>query len=185
MRFLAIVLLFCASSFGGFFLDEPKVESARSAGEIPPWRIGGAIDLGVYLSSPDVGVDVSVEYRLHKAHSLDVFGTALFGGEMFEIGSSWRFFFGSHLEESGHDDFLRLAVSGTYFDVDDESFFPVRISVGYGRDFLFLKNADFLCRLEVRGSYLINEPYSENSGEGLFRETTHFIFNLSFGIYLF
>ena len=185
MRFLAVLLFLCVSSFAGFFLDEPKVENARSAGKVPPLRFGAAVDVAVYLSSVDLGLDFSAEYRLHENHSLDVFATALLGGEMYEAGLGWRVFPGADLEKSGHEDFLRFSLSTTYFEVDGESFYPLRVSVGYGRDFLFLNNADFLCRMEVRGSYLINEAYSEDSGDGLFRETTHFIFNLSFGVFLF
>lgn len=153
--------------------------------EISPWRFGGGVDLGVYLSSPDVGVDLSGEYRFHKNHSLDLFVGTLFGGEMYEVGLDWRFFFMNEMGVSGHDDFFRIGFSGTYFEKDGEGEFPPRVSAGYGRDFMFLKDADFLCRLEVRASYLLLEPYSEDSGEGLFRETTHFIFNLFFGILFF
>lgn len=184
MRLLLFILAFSVSAFAGFFLEE-DVPSKKAAREIPPLRLGGAFDVGFYLNSPDVGVDLSVEYRLHKSHSLDLYLGTLFGGEMFEAGVSWRFFFINSLDEAGHDDYLRLSISDTYFESDGEAVFPPRISVGYGRDFMLLKDADFLCRLEVRASYLLIEPYSEEANNGLFRETTHFIFNVSFGVFFF
>lgn len=184
MRLLLFILAFSVSAFAGFFLDE-DIPSQEQSREISPWRFGGGVDLGVYLSSPDLGVDLSGEYRLHKKHSVDLYAGALFGGEMYEVGVNWRFFFITSLEESGHDDFFRIGFSGTYFESDGDGFFPPRISLGYGRDFVFLKNADFLCRLEVRAAYLLTDPYSKDTGDGLFRETTHVIFNVSFGVFFF
>lgn len=186
MKYLLAILVLCSSALAGFFLDEPVVDKERSVGEVPPWRFGGTVDFGFYLSSADVGFDFSAEYRLHRNHSLDVFAGYMVGGEMLDAGADWRFFFGGHLEETGHDDFLRFGVSALYFEKDDEDFVSARITVGYGRDFLFLKNADFLCRLEVRASYIAGEPYEDDSDDAILREPpTHFIFNLSFGVFFF
>ncbi|SHK34834.1 hypothetical protein [Fibrobacter sp. UWEL] len=184
MRLLLFILAFSVSAFAGYFLEE-DIPAQKNTREISPLRLGVGADLGFYLNSPDLGLDLSGEYRIHKNHSLDLFAGTLFGGEMYEVGLNWRFFFITGLEESGHDDFLRIGLSGTYFETDGEGKFPPRISVGYGRDFMFLKNADFLCRLEVRASYLLTDSYSDHDEDSVVRRTTHFIANLSFGVFFF
>lgn len=184
MRLVFIILVFSVTAFAGFFLED-DIPVQNDTREIGCLRFGGVVDFGMYLNSPDVGGGLSAEYRFHKNHSMDMYLGTLLGGEIYEAGLSWRFFFSNGLAENGHDDYFRFSVSDTYFEFDGESFFPLRISLGYGRDFMLIKDGDFLCRLEVRGSYLLRDPYVEIADNGLFRKRTHAIFNVSFGIMFF
>ena len=96
------------------------------------------------------------------------------------MGKDWRFFFRGTRE----DDFLRLGVSFISFERDDQSYFPPRVTLGYGRDILFFKNASFLSRIEISASYIIGKPLVEKGGEFVNREA-HFTAGLNIGFYLF
>ena len=109
----------------------------------------------------------------------DLFCAALFSGDYVEIGANWRFFFRGLRE----DDFLRLGISFISFERDDKSYFPPRVTLGYGRDILFFKNTSFLWRLEFFASYIIGEPLFEK--DGIFYREANFTFALNIGFYLF
>ena len=176
--FVVAVLLACVQSFAGYFLEQPY-EDAPVKDSLSSISFGGEFELVYYLSSVHPAILLSGEYRFHKHHSLDAFGAALFSGDYAEVGVNWRFFFRGLRE----DDFLRLGVSFISFEREDKSYFPPRVSLGYGRDILFFKNTGFLCRLEFLASYIIGEPLFEK--DGLFIREANFTVALNIGFYLF
>ena len=177
--FFVAVLLACVQSFAGYFIEQSYAD-VPPADSLSALSFGGELELVYYLSSIHPGILLSGEYRFHKHHSADVFGVALFSGDYLEIGLDWRFFFRGLRE----DDFLRIGVSFVSFERDDESFFPPRVTVGYGRDILFFKNTSFLCRLELSGSYIIGKPLAEKDNDFMNREA-HFTAALHVGFYFF
>ena len=177
--FFAALLLVCVQSFAGYFIEQPY-EEAPVADTLSALSFGGELQLVYYLGSVHPGVLLSGEYRFHKHHSLDLFGVALFSGDYLEIGSDWRFFFRGTRE----DDFVRLGISFVSFEHFDKSFFPPRVTLGYGRDITFFKKASFLCRIELNASYIIGEPLTEKENDFSYREA-HFTAAMNIGFYLF
>ena len=175
---LVALLLSCVQSFAGYFIEQ-KYEDVPVKDTLSPLSFGGELELVYYLSSVHPGVLLSGEYRFHKRHSADLFGVALFSGDYVELGLNWRFFFRGLRE----DDFLRLGVSFVSFEYEDKSYFPPRVTLGYGRDILFFKNTSFLCRLEFIASYIIGKPLVEK--DGLFIREAHFTAAFNIGFYLF
>jgi|P1105metagenome_2_1110788.scaffolds.fasta_scaffold03457_8 hypothetical protein len=175
---LVALLLSCVQSFAGYFIEQ-KYEDVPAKDTLSPLSFGGELELVYYLNSVHPGILLSGEYRFHKHHSADVFGVALFTGDYVELGLNWRFFFRGLRE----DDFLRLGVSFVSFEREDKSYFPPRVTLGYGRDMLFFKNTSFLCRLEFLASYIIGQPLAKK--DGLFYREANFSVALNIGFYLF
>ena len=178
--FVVAILLACVQSFAGYFI-EPSYDEAPAKDSLASFSFGGELELVYYLSSIHPGILLSGEYRFHKHHSLDLFGVALFSGDYFELGADWRFFFRGLRE----DDFLRLGFSFISFERYDKSYFPPRITLGYGRDITFFKNASFLCRIELDASYIIGRALVEHKDDDLFGRESHFAAALNIGFYLF
>ena len=176
--FFVALLLACVQSFAGYFIEQ-KYEDVPVKDSLSTLSFGGKFEFVYYLNSVHPGILLSGEWRLHKHHSADLFGVALFSGDYIEVGANWRFFFRGLRE----DDFLRLGVSFISFERDDKSYFPPRVTVGYGRDIMFFKNTDFLCRLEFVASYIIGEPLFEK--DGIFIREANFSVALGIGFYLF
>lgn len=175
--------LLCSFSWAGYFIEneELKKEPVR---ELPTLFWGGSFDVGFYLNSLDVGIEGSAEYRLHKNHSLGLSANGLFGGGLYGVGADWKIFFNGSLMEDGYNDFIRVNASGLYFEKFDESYFRPMISVGYGRDFIPLRNANFLCRLELRLAYLLGESITDDD-DSFINQETHLVTYIGIGIFLF
>ena len=177
--FLVALLLVSVQSFAGYFIEQPY-EDAPVSDSLSALSFGGELKLVYYLGSVHPGVLLSGEYRFHKHHSLDLFGVALFSGDYLEVGTDWRFFFRGTRE----DDFVRLGVSFVSFERYDKSYFPPRLTLGYGRDITFFKNTSFLCRIELDASYILGRALVDKNDE-LFSRETHFTAALNIGFYLF
>ncbi len=178
--FLVAILLACVQSFAGYFIEQ-SYDEAPAKDSLSSLSFGGELELVYYLSSIHPGFLLSGEYRFHKHHSADLFAVALFSGDYFELGADWRFFFRGLRE----DDFLRLGFSFISFERYDKSYFPPRITLGYGRDITFFKNASFLCRIELDASYIIGRALVEHKDDDLFGRESHFAAALNIGFYLF
>lgn len=178
--FVAALLLACVQSFAGYFIEQSFDEDVAAKDTLFPLSFGGELELVYYLSSVHPGVLLSGEFRFHEHHSVDAFGVMLFSGDYLEVGVNWRFFFRGTRE----DDFLRLGFSMVSFERDDKSYFPPRVTVGYGRDIMFFKNTDFLFRLEFIASYIIGKPLVVKEDD-LFNREAHFAASLNIGFYLF
>ncbi len=176
--FVAAILLVSVQSFAGYFLEQSPEES-QAKDSLSTFSFGGEFGLEYYVGKVHPGISLGGEFRFHNHHSADLFASAMFGGEYFQFGLDWRFFFRGTRE----DDFLRLGVSMISFERDDKSYFPPRVMLGYGRDILFFKNTSFLCRLEFLTSYIIGKALSEK--DGVFTRDAHFTASLNIGIYLF
>ncbi len=176
--FVVVLLLACVQSFAGYFIEQ-KYEDVPVKDSLSTLSFGGEFEFVYYLNSVHPAILLSGEWRLHKHHSADLFGVMLFSGDYVEVGANWRFFFRGLRE----DDFLRLGVSFISFERDDKNYFPPRVTVGYGRDIMFFKNTDFLCRLEFVASYIIGEPLFEK--DGIFIREANFSVALGIGFYLF
>lgn len=177
--FLVALLLVSVQSFAGYFIEQPY-EDAPVSDSLSALSFGGELELVYYLGSVHPGILLSSEYRFHNHHSLDLFGVALFSGDYLEVGSDWRFFFRGTRE----DDFVRLGVSFISFERYGKSYFPPRLTLGYGRDITFFKNTSFLCRLELDASYILGRALVDKNDE-LFSRETHFTATLNIGFYLF
>lgn len=177
--FLVALLLVSVHSFAGYFIEQPY-ENAPVSDSLSALSFGGELELVYYLGSVHPGILLSGEYRFHKHHSLDLFGVALFSGDYLEVGSDWRFFFRGTRE----DDFVRLGVSFISFERYGKSYFPPRLTLGYGRDITFFKNTSFLCRIELDASYILGRALVDKNDE-LFSRETHFTAALNIGFYLF
>ncbi len=177
--FLVAFLLVSVQSFAGYFIEQ-SYEDALASDSLSSLSFGGELELVYYLGSVHPGVLLSGEYRFHKHHSLDLFGVALFSGDYLEVGTDWRFFFRGTRE----DDFVRLGVSFVSFERYDKSYFPPRVTLGYGRDITFFKNTSFLCRIELDASYILGRALVDKDDE-LFSRETHFTAALNIGFYLF
>ena len=175
---VVVLLLVCVQSFAGYFIEQ-TYEDVPAKNSLSPISFGGELAFAYYLNSVHPAILLSGELRLHKHHSADLFGVALFSGDYIEVGANWRFFFRGLRE----DDFLRLGVSFVSFERENKSYFPPRVTFGYGRDVLFFKNASFLCRLEFLASYIIGEPLFEK--DGIFYREANFSVALNIGFYLF
>ena len=178
--FFAALLLVCVQSFAGYFIEQ-SYDETPAKDSLSSLSFGVELELVYYLSSIHPGFLLSGEYRFHKHHSADLFAVALFSGDYFELGADWRFFFRGLRE----DDFLRLGFSFISFERYDKSYFPPRITLGYGRDITFFKNASFLCRIELDASYIIGRALVEHKDDDLFGRESHFAATLNIGFYLF
>ncbi len=178
--FVVAILLACVQSFAGYFIEQ-SYDETPAKDSLSSLSFGGELELVYYLSSIHPGFLLSGEYRFHKHHSADLFAVALFSGDYFELGADWRFFFRGLRE----DDFLRLGFSFISFERYDKSYFPPRITLGYGRDITFFKNASFLCRIELDASYIIGRALVEHKDDDLFGRESHFAAALNIGFYLF
>lgn len=178
--FVVAILLACVQSFAGYFIEQ-SYDETPAKDSLSSLSFGGELELVYYLSSIHPGFLLSGEYRFHKHHSVDLFAVALFSGDYFELGADWRFFFRGLRE----DDFLRLGFSFISFERYDKSYFPPRITLGYGRDITFFKNASFLCRIELDASYIIGRALVEHKDDDLFGRESHFAAALNIGFYLF
>lgn len=178
--FVAAILLACVQSFAGYFIEQ-SYDEAPAKDSLASFSFGGELELVYYLSSIHPGILLSGEYRFQKHHSADLFAVALFSGDYFEVGADWRFFFRGTRE----DDFLRLGVSFISFERYDKSYFPPRITFGYGRDITFFKNTSFLCRIELDASYILGKALVEHKDNELFGREAHFTAALNIGFYLF
>lgn len=183
-KIFAVLMLLACSSFASFFLENKEALAALNARELPTWRYGGTLAPAFYLNSFGLDGALSVEYRLHKNHSLDLFAASIFTQPLYEVGGNWRFFFSGDLMTSHADDFLLLGGSMVVFESFNKYYHPPRVSLGYGRDFLFFDKADFICRLEIRGSYIIGKPIPEKDA-GLMVGTTNFVTYLEFSLFFF
>ena len=181
VKILAIaILLASVQSFAGYFIEQ-TYEDAPVQDSLSSLSFGGELELVYYLSSVNPGLLLSGEYRFHKHHSADVFAVVIFSGDYFEIGADWRFFFRGMRE----DDFVRLGVSMISFERYEKSYFPPRITVGYGRDIMFFKNSGFLCRLELDASYILGRALVKHDDDDFFGREAHFAASLNIGFYLF
>ena len=178
--FFAALLLACVQSFAGYFIEQ-SYDEAPAKDSLASFSFGGELELVYYLSSIHPGILLSGEYRFHRHHSADLFAVALFSGDYFEIGADWRFFFRGARE----DDFLRLGVSFVSFERYDKSYFPPRITLGYGRDITFFKNTSFLCRIELDASYIMGRALVDHKENDFFGREAHFTAALNIGFYLF
>ena len=178
--FVVAILLACVQSFAGYFIEQ-SYDETPAKDSLSSLSFGGELELVYYLSSIHPGFLLSGEYRFHKHHSADLCAVALFSGDYFELGADWRFFFRGLRE----DDFLRLGFSFISFERYDKSYFPPRITLGYGRDITFFKNASFLCRIELDASYIVGRALVEHKDDDLFGRESHFAAALNIGFYLF
>ena len=178
--FVVAILLACVQSFAGYFIEQ-SYDEAPAKDSLASFSFGGELELVYYLSSIHPGILLSGEYRFHKHHSADLFAVALFSGDYFEIGADWRFFFRGMRE----DDFLRLGVSFVSFERYDKSYFPPRLTLGYGRDITFFQNASFLCRIELDASYIMGRALVEHKENDFFGREAHFTAAFNIGFYLF
>lgn len=170
-KILLLVALVASMSWAGFFIEsnESKTEAPR---EIPTWFYGGSVDVGYYLRSVDVGVNLAGEFRMAKHHSLAVSASGLFIGGVYQFGLDYRFFFGGSMMEFSMDDFVHLGASGVIVkNFDDVDVSPM-ISIGYGRDFVPMPKANFMVRLEISLGYMIGDGIvDDDEGEFINRET--------------
>lgn len=185
-RVIFCLALAAGLSFGKDFMGIPIEEApASEVRPLPVVVLGGGGFLRYYLNSIDGGVRASTDFRVHKHHSLGLFGLIHLGDDFMEAGLDYRFYFSGRLMETGHDDFLRFGFSGIYIEKEDESYFPPVISFGYGRDILFFKNADLLGRIQLSGSYIIGEPVSKKKDNHLIDQEAHFLISLDLSLLFF
>ena len=176
-------LLCCSNAvWAGYFIEDP-VDKKEAVRELPSWFFGGSVDVGFYLNSFDAGFGVAGEYRIHKNHSLALSADYLVGGELFDFGLDWRIFFSGTMMEDGYNDYIRTGIAGFVFDKADEVYVSPQVMLGYGRDFMPLKNADFMCRLEIRLSYLLGEDLAVE--EGMIYHHGRLVSYLSLGVFFF
>lgn len=183
-KIVALILLACSLSQANYFLDMPT-ETKKDVRPLPFFRGGGSVSVAYYLNSLDLGLNLSGEFRLHKHHSLDLFGGLLFSGRFYELGATYRFFFTGSLMENFHDDYLLVAVSDLPMKKNDELYFPPRLSLGYGRDFLFLENSNVVCRAQIRFGYNFGETISKKSEQLIIARETSFVVYVDFGVLFF
>lgn len=180
-KLFLLLVLAVSASWAGFFIEngENKAEPAR---ELPSFFYGGSVDVGYYLRSVDVGVNLTGEYRFSKHNSLALSASGLFIGGVFQAGLDYRFFFGGSMMEVSMDDFIHLGVSGVLTKNFNEYNISPTVSVGYGRDFVPMPKANFLVRLEINIGYMFGEGIiDDDEGEFLHRETNLLAhFNIGF-----
>lgn len=152
---------------------------------LPSWMFGFGGNLDYYLNSFDGGIKASGEFRFNRHASAGAMGQIAIAGEFYEVGLDFRFYFLGMLMENHYDDFLRFSLSGIYMEKGEDSYFPPAVSLGYGRDFLFFENAAFAGRFEVRASYIIGEPISEQMNNLPISKDTHFVAYMEFSILMF
>ena len=171
-----------AEDFMGLPIDDRAKKDERP---LPSFLFGGGASLDYYLKTFDGSVGVNAEYRLRKNHSLGIFGTVPFAAEFLEAGIDWHWYFLGSLMRSGHDDFLKFAVSGFYLDHEDGSHFSPVVSFGYGRDILFFDKGSIAGRLEFFGSYVIGEPVEKENEHLPIVEPVRFFLYLKFSVLFF
>jgi len=157
----------------------------KDARPLPTFLLGGGVSLDYYLKTFDGSVALDLEYRVHRNHSIALFGTVPFVAEYLEAGIEWHWYFKGALMNTGHDDFLKFVFSGFYLDHEDESFFSPVISFGYGRDMLFFEKAEFLGRFEFYGSYVMGEPVEKENERLPILEPVRFFLHLRFSLLFF
>lgn len=176
------VCLAVADDFMGLPIEEHEAKNARP---LPSFIFGAGMSLDYYLRSFDGSVAVNADYRLHRNHSLGIFGTVPFVAEYLEAGVDWHWYFLGSLMTSGHDDFLKFALSGFYLDHEKGKYFSPVASFGYGRDILFFKKSDFLGRLEFYGSYVLGEPVEKENERLPILEPVRFFLHVKFSLMFF
>lgn len=184
-KILFLLAIVFSSSWAGFFIDEGASAKAEPSRELPTWFYGGSVDLGYYIRSIDVGVNLEGEYRLGKHNSLALFADGLFPGCVFGVGLDWRFFFGGSLMELTYDDFVKVGFSGVFVKNYDELNVAPMISLGYGRDFMPLQKASFLVRLEISVGYMFGEGIVEDDKDAFLNRETNLLAHFNIGVLLF
>lgn len=170
-KFLLLLALVVSSSWAGFFIDNGETKAALVR-ELPSLFYGGSVDVGYYLRSVDVGVNLAGEYRMAKHHSLALSASGLFIGGVYQAGLDYRFFFGGSMMEFSMDDFIHLGASGVIVKNFDDVEVSPKISIGYGRDFVPMPKANFMVRLEISLGYMIGDGIvDDDEGEFINRET--------------
>ena len=186
IRVIVCLALAAGLSFGKDFMGIPIEEApASEVRPLPLVVLGGGGFLRYYLNSVDGGVRASADFRFLKYHSLGLFGMLHLGDDLSEVGIDYRFYFLGQLMQSGHDDFLRLGISGLYMEKGDETFFPPVISFGYGRDILFFKKADLFGRFEFFGSYVVGHPVEKDNERLPITEPVRFFLYLKISLLFF
>lgn len=173
-----------STGWAGYFLDE-SYQQNKPVGVIPSWVYGGSLNIGFYLNSLDVGGEGSLEYRIHKFHSLGLSAGGMFGGGLYDFGLDWRLFFTDGLMSEGHEDYFRIGAALLYFEKFDESYMPPFLSVGYGRNFIPFSGANLMCRLELRVGYALGEGFIDNSSDSILAQEGHMITQLMIGVFGF
>ncbi|MBR4784302.1 MAG: hypothetical protein IK012_03495 [Fibrobacter sp.] len=190
LRKTAAVLLFAialghADDFMGLPIEDGASKDERP---LPSFIFGGGASLLYYLKSIDGSVSLDAEYRVHKNVSLGLYGTVPFVADFLEFGLDCHWYFKGSLMRSGHDDYLKFAVSAFYLDYDETYFSPV-ISFGYGRDMLFFKKADLFGRFEFYGSVVAGHPVEKENEKmnivGPYMEPVRFFLHARFSILFF
>ena len=171
-------------SWAGFFIDNGETKAGASR-EIPSWFYGGAVDIGYYLRSVDVGINLQVEFRMAKHHSVGLSASGLFIGGVYEAGVDYRFFFGGSMMEFSMDDFLHLGLSGVFVKNFDEIDVSPKVSIGYGRDFVPVSKANFLCRLEIGIGYMFGDGIVEDSKDEFLHRETNILAHFNIGVLFF
>ena len=161
-KIVAVLLLAVGASLAEDFMGLPIEDSAKDERPLPTWVFGGGGSLAYYLKTFDGTVNVDAEYRFDRHHSLSLYGNLPIVADFMEVGVDWHWYFKGSLMRSGHDDFLKFAVSAFYLDYD-ETYFSPALSFGYGRDILFFKKADLLGRFEFYGSYVLGHPVEKDN----------------------
>ena len=168
-RFTLLVVLFVAGvcladDFMGLPIDDRAKKDERP---LPSFLFGGGASLDYYLKTFDGSVGVDAEYRLHKNHSLGIFGTVPFAAEFLEAGIDWHWYFLGSLMRSGHDDFLKFAVSGFYLDQhSDRTMIFVH---GYRGEPVsnFCMQAKHYCELGWNLLFIIQRAHGDSGGKYL------------------
>lgn len=183
-KILLILALVVSHSWAGFFIEDSQA-AAKPVRELPKFFYGGAVDVGFYLTSFDVGLNLSGEYHITEHNSVGASARALFFGGLFEFGADWKYFFGGSLGEYGFDDYFRLSVSGILFEKNDEFFFPPVVAVGYGRDFLPFEKANVVIRLEVGLGYVFGESIPDADEDSFISRETNLLAHFNIGVLFF
>lgn len=179
------VLLLVGFSQASFFLDDPNENLKKQLRPLPTLQFGAAFSAAYYLNSFGFGGVLETEYRLQEHHSLELFVAGIFSTPFYELGLDWKYFFSGNLMQEKTDDFLLAGASVLYLDKYDGAHFPPRISLGYGRDFLFFDKADFICRVTIRLSYILGEAISEKNESQPVNKDTRFVAYVDFSLLFF
>lgn len=171
-----------AKDFMGIPIED---ESRLQSRPLPTWIGGGGLLLDYCMNEFNVGLEGNFGYRIHPHHSLDLEGQFFFVDNLIEVGLNWRFFFLGSLVSSGHDDFLRLGLSGIYMEKHDDHYVSPTVSFGYGRDILFFDTSNLVGRVEISGKYLIDEPVARKKDRAFIKQEAHAIICLNFSLLFF
>ena len=186
LRKIAVALVLAvglalADDFMGLPIEDGASKDDRP---LPTWVFGGGGSLAYYLKTFDGTVNVDAEYRFGTHHSLALYGNLPIVADFVELGLDWHWYFKGSLMRSGHDDFLKFAVSAFYLDYD-ETYFSPALSFGYGRDILFFKKADLFGRFEFFGSYVIGHPVEKPNERLPITEPVRFFLYLKVSLLFF